>query len=428
MPWLTPDSIPEDDDCRPLSIPADSAWLALVSGALTELTLPYNWQKFGTLTVDETVAKMQSIIDNYYNVPCQTCLTPGGYRVVRISPEGHLQQLSASGSWEDATGDYLIPSPEARTEGTAPDQNCLAAKNATNVLFALYESLSDSFASELSAAEALTAFASALIAAVGFEFAPITFSVAAFMFVVFEALYAALAYITADLWTEAFTEEFTCLLLSCASNDAGVVTFDWDCVQAALLAQVDSFGLSEEQIRLYLQISYILYFIGGVDGLNLAGRTTDITNDDCSICGIQSFMWDFRISLYDWEIPISGGLLPFGEWVSGAGIESRSLGSGFSNYAVVKRDFTGFNLVRVVAIVQVSDCGSGGTVGFYNNGVLLAGGGCTVGTNEPTWDGDESIGVLQLNADGDPPYSSTIVKICVFFTGTNPFGDNPCDI
>jgi len=284
MPWLTPDSIPEGDDCRPLSIPADSAWLALVSGALTELTLPYNWQKFGTLTVAETVAKMQEIIDNYYNTPCAACTIPGGYPVVRYSTTGHLQQLDGSGEWVDATGDYHIPPPDARTEGTPPDQNCLAAKNATNVLSQLYESLSESFSSELSTDEALVAFVAAAVAAVGFEFAPITFAIAGIAFAVFEVLFHALEYVTADLWTEDFSNEFTCLLLGCVINTDGVVTFDWDCFNNALLAQVNSMGLSEIQMRLYVQIGYILYFIGGADGLNLAARTTNITNDDCSFC------------------------------------------------------------------------------------------------------------------------------------------------
>lgn len=318
MPWLTPDSIPEGDDCRPLLIPADSAWLALVSGALTELTLKYNWEKFGTLTVDETVAKMQEIVDGYYNTPCAACTVPGGYPVVRININGHLEELGADGTWQTATGDYLIPPPTARTEGTTPDQNCLAAKNATNVLFTLYSSLSNSFAHELSADEALVAFISAAIAAIGFEFAPITFAIAAVGFVIFEALFSALQYVTADLWTDAFTQQFTCLLLNCVNNTAGVVTFDWDCFNNALLAQVNPGGLSEVTMRLYLQIGYLLYFIGGADGLNLAARTTAIDNDDCSFCEIEHcFLVDFKVengSAYG--VTIEGS----STWVLGTGL------------------------------------------------------------------------------------------------------------
>lgn len=284
MPWLTPDSIPEDDDCRPLSIPADSVWLALVSGALTELTQKYNWQKFGTLTVDETVAKMQEIVDAYYAGGCG-CTLPDGGRIIRIGEHGHIEELGDGGSWGDPTGDYVIPPPAAREGGTELDQKCLAAKNAVNVLEQLYETLSEAWASHLSEAEAGTEFIIAAVAIIGFEFAPITFGIIAFFEVVFAALYTALEYLGADLWDENFTDQMVCFLLDCAVNTDGVVTFDWDCFMADLNSLTDSFGLTELQLRLYLQVSYILYFIGGIDGLNLAGRTTEISDDVCGACG-----------------------------------------------------------------------------------------------------------------------------------------------
>jgi len=294
MPWLTPDEIPEDDVCRPLLIPASSVWLALVSGALTELTQKYNWQQFGALTVDETVAKMQEIIDGYYDTPCLACTFPDGGKVIRIDDTGHIQQLGDDGTWEEPTGDYVIPPPEARTGGTEEDQNCLAAKNAVNVLHTLYSSLSDSFADELTEAEALTAFIGVLTVTVGFEFAPITFGVAIFFETVFQALFQALAYITADLWDDAVDNQITCFLLDCASNDGGVVTFDYECFVNALNSLANDFVLSETQLRLYLQITFILYFIGGIDGLNLAARTTEITDDSCIECAA---VWCFEQDL-----------------------------------------------------------------------------------------------------------------------------------
>lgn len=285
MPYLTPDSIPEGEICRPLSIPASTAWLALVSGALTELTKPYNWQQFGSLTVEETVAKMQEIIDAYYATACAMCLIPGGYRVIRITNTGQLEQLDENGDWTPATDEYALPAPDARTGGTEADQICLAAKNAVNVLSQLYESLAESWDENLSEAEALTALIAAIIAILGAPFAPITAAIAAFFLAVFHLLYGALEYLGADLWTEDFSNQMTCFLVDCATNDAGVVTFDWDCFTGKLNSLADSFMLSEIQVRLYLQVSFILYFIGGVDGLNLAGATTEITNDDCSFCG-----------------------------------------------------------------------------------------------------------------------------------------------
>jgi len=284
MPYLTPQELPEDDDCRPLSIPADSEWLALFGGALTELTKAWNWEDSGGLTVDETLAKMNEIINAWYSDPCAACTTPGDYRVIRIGVGGVLEQLDENGDWEPTTDDYELPPPDAREEGTADDQNCLAAKNATNVLEQLYENLSESFASELSEFEALTAFVALAVSLIAPELAIITWAIAAFFLAVFSLLYGALSYLTADLWDESFTKQMECFLFECANNDAGVVTFDWDCFMGKLNSLTDSFGLSEVQLRLYAQVSYIIYFIGGVDGLNLAGATTEITDDDCSFC------------------------------------------------------------------------------------------------------------------------------------------------
>lgn len=428
MPWLTPDSIPEGDDCRPLSIPADSAWLALISGALTELTLPYNWQKFGTLTVAETVAKMQEIVDNYYNSPCALCLTPGDYRVTRISPEGHLQELSPSGDWQDATGDYAIPAPTARTEGTEPDQNCLAAKNATEVLSQLYESLSESFSSELSTDEAITAFIAAAVAAIGFEFAPITWSIAAIFFVGFEALFKALEYVTADLWTESFSNEFECLLLGCVVNTAGVVTFDWDCFNAALLAQVNNNGLSEIQMRLYVQIGYMLYFIGGADGLNLAARTTSITDDSCTCAWCRTYLGGDGLG--DWIVPYDILGHAAGEYNSGTDkIDGTVIND--QNNVWASAYHTGITHITEISVSfdYVNEGGDGSDVssmntfidGVRNFGTFTGG----TGSSSFTWTGSEdvssSVGVMVTSQ-----VAVHITCIEIKGTGTAPSDGRAC--
>jgi len=325
VPFLTPQDLPEGDVCRPLSIPASSEWLALFGGVLTELTKSYNWEYSGGLTVEETLAVMNERINDWYFTACTNCTTPGGYRVIRIGAGGHLEQLNESGDWEDATDEYHIPPPEERTEGTEADQVCLAAKNAVNVLAQLYENLSESFAEELSSDEALVAFIAAAVAIVGFEFAPITWGIAALGFVFFEALFKALEFITADLWTEDFTSQLTCTLQNCAINTDGVVTFDWDCFNDAMNEQANDFGLTDTQLRLYIQVGYILYFIGGGDALNLAGRTTEITNDDCSFCGGSwTYLWDFTLSDGGWVncSPAGGEAV----WVDGQGWQTQDYG------------------------------------------------------------------------------------------------------
>jgi len=375
MPYLTPQDLPEDDDCRPLFIPASTEWLALFGGPLTELTKTYNWEFSGGLTIAETVAKMTEIIDNWYTDPCGTCTTPGGYRVIRINDAGHVEQLNENGDWEAATDEYLIPPPDARSGGSPDDQICLAAKNAVNVLHQLYENLSDSWSSELDNAEATTAFILGAIALVGFEFAPITWGIVAFLTPIFTALYSGLEFIFADLWDGSVDAQITCFLKLCATNDAGVVTFDYDCFLRQLNSLADTFSLTEAQLRLYLQISYILYFIGGIDGLNLAGATTAITDDDCTECncsgtsidfstddfGFVDEAWDayagvgvytFGFGTYGWYAEASGGANQIGisggvEEVCGNGININYVRTAAAPIATIQ--------VRVVTSTQTKN-------------------------------------------------------------------------
>lgn len=252
--------------------------------------MPYNWEQFGSVTVAETVAKMQSIVDSWYTVPCAACTTEGGYRVIRLSPTGHIEQLDPDGNWVPGTDEYHIPPPEEREGGTPEDQICLAAKNAINALAQLYENLSDSWNGSLDEAEALTALIAGATTVIGFAFAPITFGIAAFFLPIFGLLYTALEFVIADLWDETVSEQLVCLLKDCATNTGGVITFDWDCFTQQLNAEVNTFELTDLQLRLYLQIIYLLHFIGGVDGLNLAGGATAITDDDCGDCGCSIFL------------------------------------------------------------------------------------------------------------------------------------------
>jgi len=92
--------------CRPLSIPNDTAWLALVSGALTELTKPWNWQLDGAVTVDEACAAMQAMIDNYYTAECvapTNVPTPYWDEDVEVDDEDSVEVQQWYGYITDAT-------------------------------------------------------------------------------------------------------------------------------------------------------------------------------------------------------------------------------------------------------------------------------------------------------------------------------------
>lgn len=64
--WLTTNVPPANEYiCRLLRIPNDLYFIANVNGALLSLCEKWNWQKHGAMTVDETVAAMTAMYDEY---------------------------------------------------------------------------------------------------------------------------------------------------------------------------------------------------------------------------------------------------------------------------------------------------------------------------------------------------------------------------
>lgn len=83
MPWLTPDSLPDAGDtvCRPLFIPNTPEWLAVVTGALLDLTEAYNWEAFGSVTPQAAADRMWAMLKTSFD----GCPEP-----VRMNPLGTI--------------------------------------------------------------------------------------------------------------------------------------------------------------------------------------------------------------------------------------------------------------------------------------------------------------------------------------------------
>jgi len=321
MPYLTPEDFGESDTCRSLLIPATTDWLAIVSGALTELVKTYNWEQWGALTVDECVERMQAMIDLYYE-GCTSgdCELPLGGPPFRIGEGGHIEQL-VDGEWVTPEGDYTIPPTEPRGEGTPEDRLCMAAANAVNVLDLMYESLSDSLGSVLSAVDAAAALVASLVGGIGLVLGAITGGQIQMAGYIFASVYAAVEWLTEDLWDEEFKANLTCMFLACASEDDDVVHFDFDCIMRNLRGDTDLLDPTLSSVRLYAQISIMLGWIGS-EGLDAAGATTAVETYDCAACAIQCYQWDFTDVDGDW-IPGYPDFAPpaayISTWVDGQG-------------------------------------------------------------------------------------------------------------
>lgn len=70
MPYITPDSLPEDSVCRPLNIPNSPAWLAIVSGAVNELSNVWNWEQVTGITPQEAADRALALWLEFLESPC----------------------------------------------------------------------------------------------------------------------------------------------------------------------------------------------------------------------------------------------------------------------------------------------------------------------------------------------------------------------
>jgi len=75
MAYLTPNALPTDTVCRALFIPNSEEFLAIVRGALEELTFPYNFVSQGALTPEDTAAAYVPMFDAF-------CFNEGACRVI----------------------------------------------------------------------------------------------------------------------------------------------------------------------------------------------------------------------------------------------------------------------------------------------------------------------------------------------------------
>lgn len=439
----TPDSIPDESHCRRLRIPDSEQWLSVVMGAIYALTQEDSWQKVGSLTPAEAAEKALEIFSAAYEPAqnnCATYVTPAGTKVIRVNPSGgRVQEQGDDGDWQEPTGDYAIPPVPEREGGTPQDQICLAAANAVNVYSIMYENITDALSEGASDTEAWALAVAAFIELVGVEFAPITTALAVFFLTVILVLVEVIKFIGADLWDEAFTNAFICILVGCASNDAGVVTFDYDCVINALAAQTNVLDLTASQIRLFGQLSYLLQVTGGADGLNQAGATTAITFYDCSGCASG---WCYHWGSDDLQ---PGGADFINDWtiysVYGS-IEDNTL-------KVFQIDEDSYSLIALLDVFSANVTSftvvldwDGGTI---EEGVDVVAwgvfdGGTFFGQAQQNVEADKHEYVFEFTSDFDPypnviyinPNGGTLTNVRVtgfYIAGdgnTNPFGDTNC--
>lgn len=429
MPYLTPETVPSATTCRALLIPDSTEWLALFSGALTELSFRYNWERQG-ITIEETLTVVNQVIEGFYDGCVSSgCTQPDGVGIFRVNDAGHIEQL-VDGEWVPPQGPYAIPSVPARTEPTTQERKCLAAANAVNVMFLWYENLTESFNNDISAAEAFTTLV-AFIALTFFWLAPIVNGLVLILAGIAELIYQGLRYASADVWDNNFTDIMTCMLYECATDTGDVITFDLECFMNKIQEKTLTPPWTETMARLAVQISYLLQVVGGVDALNAAGATDEIGTHDCSECE-QSWCMTINLEETSGEFEFVNGA---GEWVSGTGLVAED-GTFFGNQrTIVQGTFPFDETLHLTYVGMVFDWHPGSV----NGGVVGVGAWTNAITNqiigvpmtlvpdadgqgrsvEGDWDTDDVSFDLQTSQDS---YGGSATLKTVILNGT---GDPP---
>lgn len=322
MPYLTPETVPDTLTCRALLIPDSAEWLAIFSGAITELTKRYNWEQQG-VSVDDAVQVAIDVVAGYYDGCVESgCNQPGGYALLRTNPEGHVEQL-INGEWVEPQGENAFPPVPARTEPTEEERRCLAAANCANALAELYEQVSEVAAFDLGVADLIILLVAGL-AARFFWIAPIINGILLIAAGILELLIQGARYATADVWDSTFDDIIKCMLYECSSDSGDVVTFDYNCLMQKLYDANVLPPWNEQRARLAAQLALLISVVGGVDALNQLGATTAITEADCDNCAGECGL------LVTFEPTDPYSIISFG---SGTSFGATSIDSGFGEPA-----------------------------------------------------------------------------------------------
>lgn len=210
------------------------------------------------------------------------CQQPGGYAVLRVGEDGHVEQL-IDGEWVAPTGENAFPAVPERTEPTEDERRCLAAANAARVLQELYEQVSEVAQYDLGVAELIIRIVDGLLV-YWFWIAPIINGILLVAIGILEVLLQGAKYITSDVWDTTFDDVIRCYLYECASDDGGVVTFDYDCLMNKLYEENVTPPWNEARARLAAQLALLIPVVGGVDALNQMGAVDAVESADCSDC------------------------------------------------------------------------------------------------------------------------------------------------
>lgn len=113
--YLTPNRGDGAAECRSISIPIE--YLGIVSDALSQLILPEAWEADGDITVNDAIADMTTLLDQWYNGGCMTIGFPNFFWMLWSEIEvidGNANTLSLNAS--QILGHWFEQQPAAQND------------------------------------------------------------------------------------------------------------------------------------------------------------------------------------------------------------------------------------------------------------------------------------------------------------------------
>jgi len=247
-----------------------------------------------------------------------------------------------------------------------------------------------------------------------------------------EIVYRWFSLLITDLWTPEFTDRLRCILYECSTDTDGVVTFDYQCVMDKLSGNIDPLDFTAEQLRLLIQLSYILGNIGGADGLNAAGATTHELAADCDDCEqTWCYHFDFTTGSHGWALRIDPETShPYGVYTPGVGFQQSPDYNPWDSVGIY-RDFDPANVTQFTINYDAPlEGGTARTILFFDpwdiENILSQGGGA-----QQVFTFDEDL--TSIGTDSDPAvgfkvqWLGAITSITMRGKGENPFGESNCE-
>ncbi len=310
MPYLTPDSPPDDTRCFRLSVPNDITWIGIVKGALSELIKAYNFEKFGSATPEETAGRFLQMYDEFVFEVCDMACC---YDIVqhRTTVDGQMQISTDGGTtWSQDNNDprqVLQQMPPPVPAGVSAT-DCDAASNGKQHLEDIILGASEAFTNFNTVLGFVGAVALLLLACLFAPEAipvliPVLFAAASAIFSLGKTAFDA-------YWTTDEKDKLLCALACNISSDGSFTDAGFNAVVGDLTALLTAGAPKDWMIAQIKAMGRV-----GLSNLCSYGQSA---NSDCSSCNCPKCPLDLDLTV---TCPTPGMTILEGACSSGNGIE-----------------------------------------------------------------------------------------------------------